>query len=124
MGLALVLGVVLARRGHYRAHAVCQSSVVLLNFVLIAAIMLPPFARDIVPGLPQRLGQSYYLLPTLHTLLGSAAQLLGLYIIIRAGTSWLPQALCFQNYKLWMRAEFALWWSVILLGVVTYFAWL
>jgi uncharacterized membrane protein YozB (DUF420 family) len=124
MGFALVLGMVLARRGSYRAHAVCQTSVVLLNLVLIAAIMLPPFARDIVPGLPQRLSQPYYLLPTLHTILGSAAQLLGLYIIVRAGTDWLPQSLCFQNYKLWMRTTLVLWWSVIILGIATYWAWL
>jgi uncharacterized membrane protein YozB (DUF420 family) len=124
MGFALVLGMVLARRGFYRAHAVCQGSVVLLNLVLIALIMLPPFARDIFPELPRRLGQSYYLLPTLHAILGSAAQLLGFYILIRAGTDWLPQSLCFQNYKRWMRTELALWWSVIVLGVITYYAWL
>ena len=124
MGLALLLGMVLARRGFYRAHGICQASVVLLNLILIAVIMLPPFARDIVPGLPQRLSQAYYLLPTVHAILGSAAQLLGLYIILRAGTDWLPESLRFQNYKLWMRTTLALWWSVILLGVATYYVWL
>ena len=124
MGLALLVGMFLARRGLYRAHAICQASVVLLNLILIASIMLPPFARDIVPGIPRRLGQSYYLLPTLHATLGSVAQLLGLYILIRAGTEWLPQALRFQNYKLWMRTTLALWWCVILLGIATYYVWL
>jgi len=124
MGLALVVGMILARRRHYRAHATCQGSVMLLNLVLIALIMLPPFARDVVPGLPRRLGQPYYFLPTLHAILGSVAQLLGLYILVRASTDWLPPALCFQNYKLWMRSALALWWCVIFFGIATYFVWL
>src|SRR5215467_2534730 len=49
MGVALLLGMILARRRHYRAHAICQGSVVLLNLVMIASIMLPPFVRYIVP---------------------------------------------------------------------------
>ena len=124
MGLVLVLGTILARRRLYRAHAICQGSVVLLNLILIALIMLPPFARDIVPGLPGRLSQPYYLLPTLHATLGGVTQLLGLYIILRAGTDWLPESLRFQNYKLWMRTTLALWWCVILLGIATYYVWL
>lgn len=124
MGFVLVLGMAIARRGMYRAHAICQSSVVLLNLLLIASIMLPPFARDIVPGLPRRLDQAYYFLPTLHAVLGAAAELLGLYILVRAGTKWLPERLCFRNYKLWMRTTLALWWSVILLGIATYYVWL
>ncbi len=45
MGAALLAGIVLARRGYYRAHAWCQSGVVLLNLVLIAFIMAPSFSR-------------------------------------------------------------------------------
>ena len=124
MGLALLLGMILARRRLYRAHAMCQGGVMLLNLAMIALIMLPPFASDIVPGLPQRLSQSYYFFPTLHAILGSAAQLLGLYILIRAGTNLLPRALCFRNYRLWMRTALALWWIVILFGIATYYVWL
>jgi uncharacterized membrane protein YozB (DUF420 family) len=57
-------------------------------------------------------------------LLGTIAQLLGLYIVIRAGTNWLPKRLRFKNYKLWMRTTLVLWWSVIILGIATYWAWL
>jgi len=124
MGIALLIGMVLARRRYYRAHAVCQGSVVVLNLLMIAMIMSPPFWRDVVPGLPGRLGNSYYFVPTLHAALGGTAQLLGLYIVLRAGTNLLPRPLCFQNYKLWMRAELVLWWAVILLGVATYYVWL
>ncbi len=124
MGIALLLGMRLARRRLYHAHAICQGSVVLFNLIMIVTIMLPAFAHEVAPALPHQLGQSYYILPTLHAALGSVSQLLGLYILIRAGTTWLPEALCFQNYKLWMRTALAIWWMVILLGVATYYVWL
>jgi len=57
-------------------------------------------------------------------LLGTIAQLLGLYIVIRAGTNLLPEKLRFQNYKAWMRTTLVLWWSVIIIGIATYWAWL
>src|SRR5262244_1126545 len=63
MGVALLLGMILARRRHYRAHAICQGSVVLLNLVMIASIMLPPFVRYIVPGLAHQLSQPLLLFP-------------------------------------------------------------
>lgn len=124
MGIALLLGMILARRRHYRAHAICQGSVMLLNLVMIALIMLPSFRLGVLPGLPAELDKPFYFVATLHAALGSVAELLGLYIVLRAGTNWLPRALCFQNYKLWMRTELALWWTVILLGGATYYVWL
>lgn len=124
MGLALLLGMILARRRHYRAHAICQGSVMLLNLVMIALIMLPSFRLGVLPGLPAELDKPFYFVATLHAALGSVAELLGLYIVLRAGTNWLPRALRFENYKLWMRTELALWWTVILLGVATYYVWL
>lgn len=124
MGIALLLGMILARQRHYRAHAICQASVMALNLIMIASVMLPSFSQGVMPGLPSELKNPYYFVSTLHAALGSVAQLLGLYIVLRAGTNWLPRALCFQNYKLWMRTELALWWLVVFLGVATYYVWL
>jgi len=59
MGAALLAGMVLARRGKYRAHASCQSAVVLLNLVLIAFIMAPSFSRQVASEVPANLGDSY-----------------------------------------------------------------
>jgi hypothetical protein len=45
--------------------------------------------------------------PTIHGI-GTVAQLLGIFIIWRAGTGLVPAALRFENYKLWMRTELIL----------------
>jgi uncharacterized membrane protein YozB (DUF420 family) len=123
MGLALVAGMVLARRGCYRAHARCQSAVVLLNLVAITLTMAPSFWRSFAPPLPANLHNSYYGLAALHAGLGAVAELLGLYILAVAGTTILPKRLQFSNYKPWMRTALAMWWLVLLLGAATYFRW-
>ncbi len=123
MGLALVVGGILARRRHYRAHAWCQSSVVLLNLILVMSFMVPSFHRAVAPGLLTHLGRSYYWLATAHGALGVGAELLGLYVLLAAGTKILPQRLRLGRYKLWMRSTLALWWLVLLLGLATYIRW-
>jgi uncharacterized membrane protein YozB (DUF420 family) len=123
MGIALLAGMILARHRCYRAHAVCQGSVILLNLVMIAFLMLPSFELGVVPELKVKFSESYYFIPTLHASLGGIAELLGIYIVLRAGTNLLPKALCFNNYKLWMRTALVLWWVVIALGVSTYYVW-
>ncbi len=123
MGLALIAGGVLARRRRYRAHAWCQSAVVLLNLVLVATFMVPSFGRGVAPGLFRHIGRSYYWLATVHGVLGLSAELLGLYILLAAGTNILPQRYRFARYKPWMRSALALWWLVLLLGLATYVRW-
>lgn len=122
-GVALLGGMMLARRKHYRAHMVCQSSVLLLNLPLIALIMFPSFHQQVQPQLPGGLGDSYYAVATVHTVIGGAAQILGLYIILVAGTNLVPRHLRFRRYKLWMRTELALWWVVLLFGIGVYYVW-
>ncbi len=123
MGVALLVGVALARLRHYRAHAWCQSAVVILNLVVIAGSMAPAFHRQVVPEILASLGDSYYYLAGAHAALGTVAELLGLYILTVAGTNILPKGLRFTRFKPWMRAALALWWLVLLLGLGTYFRW-
>src|SRR5689334_2129568 len=120
MGLALIAGVILVRHQRYRAHAWCQSAVVLLNLVLVVQFMVPSFWQAVAPRLFKHLGRSYYWLATAHGLLGLSAELLGLYILFAAGTNILPQRYRFKRYKPWMRSALALWWLVLLLGLATY----
>jgi plastocyanin/uncharacterized membrane protein YozB (DUF420 family) len=123
MGMVLLMGMGLARRQHFRAHMVCQSSVVLLNVVIIGLVMLPAFRRQVVPHLPAGLHEAYYAVTTPHAGLGAVAELLGLYIVLRAATNLVPARLRFQNYKAWMRTALGLWWGVVLLGLGTYAVW-
>jgi plastocyanin len=123
MGSSLLVGMFLARRKLFRAHAVCQSLVVLINLIPIATYMLPVFGRGVLPALPGSLGDRFYLVSTIHAALGLVAEVFGIYIILSAGTKLLPQALRLENYKRWMRMELALWWLVIALGSGVYAVW-
>src|SRR5579862_4946955 len=122
MGAALLLGMFLAKRKKFRAHAICQTSVLLLNLVFILRIMIPSF-HGITPQLPAGLRDPYYAIATLHAALGSGTELMGFYILLVAGTKLIPEPLRFRNWKAWMRAELVLWWLVIVIGVGTYGVW-
>jgi uncharacterized membrane protein YozB (DUF420 family) len=123
MGVALLIGAVLARMRRFRLHAWCQSAVVLLNFVVIVLIMVPSFHVHVSPKVPLKLGKSYYALATAHGVLGSVTEMAGLYIVLTAGTNVLPQKFRLTKYKLWMRSVVVLWWLVLLLGLATYARW-
>jgi uncharacterized membrane protein YozB (DUF420 family) len=123
MGVSLIAGALLARAKRYVAHGICQSTVVLLNLVMIAVIMGPPFSERVVPRLSTHLGKRHYAIATLHGALGVIAEMLGLYVLLVAGTNILPPAWRFSRWKLWMRIELALWWLVILMGILTYYVW-
>ena len=123
MGLALLVGMWLARRQRFRAHGICQASVMILNLGLIGMIMWPSFQRQVTPQLPAGLKDSYYAITTLHAALGTIAELLGLYIVLVAGTGILPAGLRFKNYKPWMYSTLWLWWIVIFIGLGTYYDW-
>lgn len=123
MGFALLFGMALARRGNYRAHKYCQSSVMILNLVLIFLIMAPSFHKQVQPQVPDGLKEAYYLVPYIHATLGTIAEVLGLYIVLVAATKLLPKKLRFRRYKPWMRTELALWWLVIVIGLSTYYIW-
>lgn len=123
MGLALLAGMFLAKRKKFRAHKYCQSSVMLLNLVMIFLIMAPSFHKQVQPQLPGGLKEAYYLAPYVHAILGTIAEVLGIYIVLVAATRLVPKKLRFKRYKPWMRTELALWWLVILIGIGTYYLW-
>ncbi|HZS95341.1 MAG TPA: DUF420 domain-containing protein [Terriglobales bacterium] len=123
MGLALVAGYLLAKRKRFAAHGVCQTTVLLLNLGMIGLVMWPSFEQQVRPALPKGLHKWYYAAATIHALLGAAAELLGLYIVIVAGTRVVPQSMRFRNWKRWMRTELVLWSIVLLTGVGTYYSW-
>ena len=123
MGVTLILGMMLARRQRYRAHAWCQSAVVVLNLIVIALLMVPTFRSQVAPKIPARLARPYYAVATGHATMGCIAELLGVYIILAAGTKILPESLRFVRYKLWMRIALVIWWLALMLGFTTYARW-
>jgi len=123
MELGLLIGARLARKGHFRQHAWCQSVIVLLNLAVVAVMMIPSFRVHVLPRVPAKLGKAYYALATTHGAFGTVTELAGLYILLSAGTGVLPEKLRITKYKVWMRSILALWWVVLLLGMATYTRW-
>jgi uncharacterized membrane protein YozB (DUF420 family) len=119
----LLVGMLVVRLGHVRAHRAIQSSMVLLNIPIVLALMAPDYWNYVRPGLPGSLGQSFFLFPTLMLVAGAVAEVLGIYIILVAGTNLVPERFRFRRYKLWMRTELILWWAVVLAGIATYYTW-
>ncbi len=123
MAAGLSFGGLLARFGRIRQHAWCQSVIVILNVALIVLTMFPSFHVHVSPKIPSKLGKAYYGLATAHAALGSVAEIGGLYILLAAGTSVLPERLRITKYKAWMRTVLVFWWLVLLLGLATYARW-
>jgi uncharacterized membrane protein YozB (DUF420 family) len=123
MGAALIAGGLLAKQKRYRAHGICQTTVLLLNLLMIGLVMGPSFQQQVKPVLSKVLHKWYYEAAAMHAVLGITAEVLGLYIVTVAGTDLLPQWLRFKNWKWWMRTELAVWTIVLLSGVGTYCAW-
>lgn len=123
MGGALIVGVILAKRKRYKAHGACQMTVLLLNVWMIALTMWPSFREQVVPHIAKTLKRGYYAIATVHMLLGTSAELLGLYIVLVAGTELIPPSLRFRQWKRWMRIEMALWFLALTWGLGTYYEW-
>jgi uncharacterized membrane protein YozB (DUF420 family) len=123
MGIALLAGAFLARAKRYAAHGVCQAAVLILNLPLIALVMWPSLNARVLPRISSHFGKRYYAIAMVHGALGAVAEVLGLYILLVAGTNILPVTWRFQRWKLWMRIELVLWWVVLLSGIGTYYIW-
>src|SRR5437879_13805969 len=91
MGVALLAGALLAKHKRYRAHGICQTTVLLLNVLMIGLVMWPSFQQQVKPALAKVFHEWYYEAAAIHAALGIAAELLGVYIVIVAGTNLLPQ---------------------------------
>jgi plastocyanin len=120
---ALTIGMFLARKKLFRAHAATQSTVLLLNLFAILLVMWPSFRLQILRHPDHALRDAYHAFAFFHGILGTLAEILGLYVLLVAGTNMIPEQLRFKNYKLWMRTTLVLWWVVVFLGLGTYYAW-
>ena len=103
MGVALLAGALLAKHKRYRAHGICQTTVLILNLLMIGLVMWPSFQQQVEPAISKALHKWYYEVATIHAALGITAEFLGLYIVVVAGTNALPQWLRFKHWKWWMQ---------------------
>jgi uncharacterized membrane protein YozB (DUF420 family) len=120
LGLLLLIGMALARRGLYRAHGACQASALILAIGMTLVWMWPSFREVYVPDLARGIANRTTVAVVAHAALGSVVLLLGVYVVLVAGTSLIPRRFRFQNYSAWMRTLLVLWWITIGLGVLTY----
>jgi len=123
MGFALLVGMFMARQKKFRAHGICQTAVIVINLAAIILFMLPVFRRGVATKALENLSDPFYSIASVHALIGAVAELLGIYVVLRAGTNLLPESVRFSNYKLWMRTALIVWWIAIALGIATYAVW-
>ncbi|GIK58308.1 MAG: hypothetical protein HND44_16220 [Chloroflexi bacterium] len=122
IGVALTVGVVMARRQKYQTHRWIQTTSVALNVILVLWLMILPYRDFVAPGVPNLLGEPFYLVTTLHGIVGFFAFVLGVFIVLRAN-GLMINALKFNNYKLFMRVSYALYMLTIFLGLLVYYFW-
>ncbi len=119
LGLLLLAGLLLARRSRYAAHGACQASALVVTLVMTAVWMAPAYHNNYGPEI-FRLGNRVSVAAAAHVVAGSVALLVGIYVVLVAGTPLVPKALRFTSYKAWMRTLITIWWLALLLGVLTY----
>ncbi len=105
------------------APAVCQTSVLVLNLGMIGLVMWPSFLQQVKPAPARAFHKWYYQAAITHAALGTIAEVVGLYIVVVAGTKIIPKRFQFTSWKWWMRAELVLWMVVLVSGFGTYCAW-
>ena len=113
------IGWQLARHKRYEAHRWVQTTTATLNAVVVLVVMVNSYLTNILPGLPARLLEDDYGITTVHAVVGLMGLLLGIFVVLRAN-GLVPNALRFQNYKLFMRTAYALYLLATLLGIMVY----
>jgi hypothetical protein len=85
--------------------------------------MWPPFRQQVAAPRAKVLPSRYYAIATIDAALGSAAELMALYIVLVAGTYLVPRQLRFKDWKRWMRIELLLCYVAFIGGLGSYYAW-
>jgi uncharacterized membrane protein YozB (DUF420 family) len=121
----MLAGFIFARRGRYVPHhKLMMTAVTLFNWVLIVFLMAVSYRDGVAPEVPQGLGRLPILVPSVHLVLGAAAQLLATYLVLRMWLeNRLPRWLLLRRFKHVMRLTLALWLVTAAFGTLTYTVW-
>jgi uncharacterized membrane protein YozB (DUF420 family) len=120
VGLMLVAGMALARRGRYGIHGICQSCGFAIALTMTVLWMIPALHLIHADALNRLVVNRITIAVAIHVVLGTAALLVGAWVILVAGTPLVPERLRFSDYKRWMRTLLTLWWLAIVLGLAIY----
>ncbi|MCA9915513.1 MAG: hypothetical protein KC496_19300, partial [Anaerolineae bacterium] len=103
-------------------HKLVMTTVVVVNWVLIALLMANSY-RSVVEFTPNR-SDINFILPTIHLLTGSLAQIMGTYLVLLMWTENTPMERLIlirtRAIKTPMRLTLSLWLVTILLGFGIY----
>ena len=118
VAVAFTVGAWLARRGQYEAHRWVQTTAAAVNLLLVLGIMIPALVA-VDPSENVTLASSSLLYMTGHEIVGVAALLFGLFVVLR-GNNLVPERLKFQNYKPYMRWAYSLYIVATVIGIIVY----
>ncbi|MEO8611063.1 MAG: hypothetical protein ABI690_24415 [Chloroflexota bacterium] len=131
----IIAGFVFAKRGKHRPHhRATMITITVFNWLLIIFLMIVAYRFDVLGNITDQPGNPRYLLPTIHGILGLAAQVLATYVIYRmlredmlvARGKALGESkdqlrkYWFLNAKPLMRLTILLWLATAVLGVFNY----
>jgi uncharacterized membrane protein YozB (DUF420 family) len=120
LGLMVLVGALLARRGWYRAHGACQTAALAIAAAMTVVWMIPSFREVYAPDVSRGAINRATAGILAHAALGTVVLLLGTYVVLVAGTDLVPERLRFRNYTTWMRTLLVLWLIATGLGALTY----
>jgi uncharacterized membrane protein YozB (DUF420 family) len=122
---AMLVGFYFARRKWFEPyHKMTMTTITLVNWVLIFALMIGSYSAGVLPRLGENVSNPRYLLPTLHLITGALAQFTATYLVIRMWfENQLPDWFKVENIKRPMRFTLAAWLVTVLLGVGIYVTW-
>lgn len=116
----LYVGFYYARKKKFRPHhANIQTTMVLLNLVLILTIMIPSFYSFVILG-----GTTTGTVGTLmivHAILGAIAEIVALYLVFSERFKIIPKPWRIKNIKPVMRTVLGVWTIVMILGIGIYY---
>lgn len=120
--LLFSIGFYLAIKGKYEPHKWVQTSGVIINGILVLWLMLLPYRNLVIrdEGGPRE--AIFYQVTMLHAAVGFFAFFLGSFVVLR-GHKLVPKFLQFNNYKLFMRTAYGLYFATTLLGLWLYYTW-
>jgi uncharacterized membrane protein YozB (DUF420 family) len=131
----IIAGFAFARLGKHRPHhRATMVTITVVNWLLIIFLMIVAYRFDVVSNIADQPGNPRYLMPTIHGILGLAAQLLATYVVYRmlredalvkrgkarGETKDQLRKYWFLNAKPFMRLTILLWLATAVLGVFNY----